>query len=82
MTPTEQAAKITEIKKNTNIVYSGKLDAVGHESVAWECRNDAGEPGWMIGTFDTFVGAPYCPMLSCEVWFTNRADAVSALNNQ
>ncbi len=49
MTPTEQAARIQEIKNSTEIVNMGIVDDLGDETVAWAGRSDFGTMGWFVG---------------------------------
>ncbi len=79
MTPTEQAARIQEIKNSTEIVNMGIVDDLGDETVAWAGRSDFGTMGWFVGTFHYYMGSPFCPSLSPSIFFDNKKDAIDHL---
>ena len=80
MTPTEQAARIQEIKNSTEIIHTGIVDDLGDETVAWFGRSDFGTMGWFVGTFNYYKGTPFCPMLSPSIFFAGKQEAVDHLS--
>ena len=75
----EKMARIAKLVTENNIEFSGEFSKSGNELIAWECRSDWGEKGWMVGEFCYYEVGPWLPMLSCEVFFSTKAQAMAEM---